>query len=132
MTEMYEPSKLSPASGSQSAPTSGRYGDQIELDRLQSGMRQPRPTAPSPSEPSISPGPALMPSPPPSGPLPRSLTAPTTRPNEPISTPLTPDEPIAELPPMQRTQLLEAVARDPTVSETTRRFALTLLQARQQ
>jgi hypothetical protein len=125
-------SQLTPATGRVGQPASGTYGEGAPLADLQRQL--PAPTAP-PQGMDAAPSPAggLMPEPPPGGALPRSLmpgsVAPTTRPSEAPSTPLTMPTPIAETPSEQQIQRLEAWARDPNVSETTRAWAQSILDS---
>lgn len=127
--DMPDISQLTPATGRVGAPPSGTYGETAALHDLQRQL--PAPTAPPQGQgmPAASPG--MMPLPEPSGALPRSLTpgsiAPSTRPSEPLSTPLTQQTPIAETPSAQKRQMLEAWARDPTLSETMRTWAQMIL-----
>lgn len=122
-------SQLTPATGKVGAPASGTYGEGAALADLQRQL--PPPTAPQGQAAPGSPG--MMPMPEAGGALPRSLTpgsiAPTTRPAEPLSTPLTQQMPIGETPSAQQRQLLEAWASDPNLRETTRVWAQSVLAA---
>jgi len=129
MPDTTDISKL-PAGGV-NAPASGSYGDAAALDRLkeafgnipgagpQAGPGQ-QSAAPMPT-----PAPSQIQSPPPAG-LPPALLAPTQRPNVPVSTPLAPAGPAMPGPvgpQQQRLAILDALAQNPAVSDTTRQWA---------
>ena len=122
-------SQLTPATGRVGAPASGTYGEQQALRDIESALPAPTP-GPAGAQPAPSPGGGGgLPLAPPSGALPRSIMAPTTRPSEPISTPLAQPIPVGETPSQQKRQLLEAWSRDPSLSETTRLWAQSILDS---
>lgn len=123
-------------------PASGTYGERAELDRLQKSLPTMEPgTGPAPGGQSTSAQP-VRPAPPrpegrpqtgaaaPPG-VPSVLLAPSTRPDEPVGTPLSP-------PPMamggavtsaqRRLQILQMLAESDEVSDDTREWAQIVLR----
>ncbi len=129
--DMPDISQLTPATGRVGQPQSGTYGEAAALNEVEAALPAPTgaPAGPGMGAPSPSSGP--LPLAPPSGALPRSLMPgkimPSTRPQEPLSTPLTQPIPVGETPSAQKVQLLQAWARDATLSETTRVWAQSIL-----
>ena len=120
-------SQLTPATGRVGAPASGTYGEQQALRDIESALPAPTP-GPAGAQPAPSPGGGGgLPLAPPSGALPRSIMAPTTRPSEPISTPLAQPIPIGETPNAVLRQRVRAWATDPTVSDSQRSWAQHIL-----
>lgn len=120
------------------APTSGTYGEGADLERLKAslpagavgGKPAPAPTGPPMSaEPPMpmSPNPVGRPpgaAPPPG--VPAGLVMPTSRPDQPVSTPLSAAPAIgpgAADPRQARVAILDALANDPAVSDETREWA---------
>ncbi len=119
-----------PAGGSPQAPSSGTYGEDAALSRLQSQL--PGEGAPDQAS-GVAPIPPMGGAPPispPSGGLPKSMFAPTAQPGVPASMPMTPmtEEPSAPTPNV--ISALQALATDPErrVSRTTRLWAQMLLE----
>ena len=110
-----------PAGGGVNTPSSGSYGDVVELEALASALpgAQPQESAPMAAAP-----PPMTPRPPQpaSTGLPAALFAPTTQPDVPVGTPLTQTTPVGGTPQEQRIQLLDAYARDPNMSEVSRQL----------
>lgn len=123
-------SKMALPSGNVNTPASGTYGEGAALERLKAQLPGTASVGgPTPSDPT-----APMPTPPigpmgspPAGGLPPALLAPTQRPDVPVSTPL--QDPMAMGMPAPQTgrqrnlAILDALANNPDVSETTREFA---------
>lgn len=119
-------SQLTPATGRVGQPATGTYGEQQALADLERAL--PAPTAtPEQEGPSFEATGGEMPLPPPSGDLPRSILAPSTRPDEPLATPPAQPVPIGETPSEQQIQWLQALVRDPNLRETTRMWAQSIL-----
>lgn len=120
-----------PATGNPMEPQSGTYGRVADTDRLKQQLDLPgagpggaavKPTPPPPGMPQ-----GTQITPPPGG-VPDVLMKPTSRPDVPASTPLQGTEP----PPSQTVQnhiaALEALLNSPTTSQTTKRWAETVLE----
>jgi hypothetical protein len=125
---MPDVSQMTPATGRVGAPASGTYGEKAALADTMAALPAPTPGLTPPGAdraPSGAGGP--LPLSPPSGALPRSIGAPSTRPHEPMATPLTQPMPIAEEPSMQLRQQVEAWAHDPQRSDTFRAWAQSIL-----
>lgn len=120
-----------PAGGGMNKPESGTYGEQTELAALQQAL----PAQPASPQPQMQPVPSTTGggvSAPPSG-LPRGLTAPTTRPDVPASTPLGPPQPTdpyagAVDARQRRLRLLDILSQSPDSSEEIREWASILKQ----
>jgi hypothetical protein len=121
---------MTTAVGRQGAPNSGTYGEKAALDELQSELPQPEPAAPQSPQPTMPSGGGFQQ--PPSGGLPKAIFAPTKRPEEPVSTPLSMPMPIADAPTEQQIQTLQAWATNPNASQVFREWAQAALQAYEQ
>jgi hypothetical protein len=124
---MPDVSQMAPAGGPVGAPASGTYGEGAPLTALRESL--PAPTgAAAEAGPAAGPAPGgPLPLPSPSGALPAGLSAPSTRPYEPLSTPLTQATPVGETPSARNRQQVEAWAKDHTKSETFRAWAQSIL-----
>jgi hypothetical protein len=120
-------SQMAPATGPVGAPPSGTYGEGGPLQQLRDSLPAPAAPAAGPAAGPSGGGGGAMPMPPPSGALPKGISAPTTRPYEPMSTPLSQPIPVGETPSAQQRQQVEAWARDPSKSETFRMWAQSIL-----
>lgn len=134
MTDTTDISQLPTAGGNVSTPSSGVYGEGAALQRLKEQLPAVEQTA---QEPGMSgapmptpPGNSSMPGSPPPG-LPSSILSPTTRPDVPVSTPLTVPQqaPMAETGRQKRLAMLDALENDPNTGEATREWASTLRRA---
>jgi hypothetical protein len=117
-----------PASGGQNKPASGTYGEGAALQQLEAQLPGTGggPGGPGPVQPTPAPvGPGLPPRQ--SGALPGAIAAPTRNPDEAISTPLTTTAPVGAMPSEQRIQMYRFLATTPSVSETTRAWAQSVL-----
>jgi hypothetical protein len=125
--------QITPATGKQSMPSSGAYGEGADLANLEASL----PSLPPGGQPPASQPQAIMPtveppqvgSPPPGAQLPPGLTAPTRHPDMPVSQPLTPTAaPFLGDPREQRIQLLHVLTTSPGVSADTKEWATTVLK----
>jgi hypothetical protein len=120
---------MSPPGGGQNKPSSGTYGEGAALANLEAQLPG------TPSSGAAGPGavspPAMGPGLPPrqSAGLPSAIAAPTRRPGEQVSTPLTAQAPMPSQPSEQRMQLFRALASSPNVSETTRVWAQSVVDS---
>ena len=121
--------KLPTAGPGLNKPASGTYGEGAALDRLKSQLPLSGPSGPTGPE-----APPPMPLPPsgagmstaPAAGVPSVLLSPTTRPGDPVGSPLAaaPVSPLqgAQTGRQQRLAILDAVSQDPNVSDETREF----------
>lgn len=121
MAEVVDVIEQLPAGGNVAQPTSGSYGDVVELEALASALPGAQPQQSSPMQAAPPPMTPRPPQPAATG-LPSALFAPTTQPDVPVGTPLTQTSPVGGSPQEQRIQLLDAYARDPNMSEVTRQL----------
>lgn len=120
-------SQLTPATGRVGQPATGTYGEKAALADLQRALPAPTPgLTPPGAEPPVGTG-GPLPLAAPSGALPRSIAAPSSRVAEPLSTPLTQPIPIGETPSEQLRQQVSAWANDPTRADTFRAWAQSIL-----
>lgn len=122
--------KMAPATGPQSAPSSGAYGEKADLAALQASFpkadQQPKPDMAA-VMPTVAP-PQSAPPPPP-GTLPPGLTAPSRHPDMPTSQPLSASgQQFVGNPREQRIQLLHALTVSNSVSADTKEWASTVLK----
>jgi hypothetical protein len=121
---------MAPASGRVGAPDSGTYGEKAQAAQLEADLPSSSPS-PGPSPQALPPMGGGMPTPPPpsgAGGLPAGIIAPTRRPGEAVSTPLSMPAPVAATSSEQQIQTLQMWANDPQRSQIFREWAQIALE----
>jgi hypothetical protein len=123
---------MAPASGAVGKPESGTYGEKAQAAQLAADLPSTdagaAPGGPPQALPPMGGG---MPTPPPpsgAGGLPAGITAPTRRPGEAVSTPLSMPAPVAATSSEQQIQTLQMWANDPQRSQMFREWAQIALE----
>lgn len=131
---MFELEKTPQNGPSLNKPESGTYGEKVDLARLQGQLPPMGPAGGPGGGPGGPPGgPNVPPGGPPASPgVPGGVLRPTDRPNVPLSTPLVNTGQQAPQPGSAREvhiQVLQALVADSSVSEVTRQWAESVLEA---